>query len=135
MVITAGVPLGVPGTTNLLKVQTVGDVILHGTGIGDGSAKGKACVAKSEREALENFQDGDILVIDNTNNEMLEILKKASGIITSQSGQNSHAAVVGLTLNIPVIVGAKDCTQVIRNGASVLMDAGKGIVCNVVSQN
>ena len=67
--------------------------------------------------------------------QMLEILKKASGIITSQAGQNSHAAVVGLTLNIPVIVGAKDCTQIIRNGATVLMDAGKGIVCNVVGQN
>ena len=135
VVITAGVPLGIPGTTNLLKVQTVGDVILRGTGIGDGSVNSRACVAKSEREALENFQEGDILVIDNTTNEMLEILKKASGIITSQAGQNSHAAVVGLTLNIPVIVGAKDCTQIIRNGATVLMDAGKGIVCNVVGQN
>ena len=113
VVITAGVPLGIPGTTNLLKVQTVGDVILNGTGIGEGSAQAGVCVAKSEREALENFRDGDILVIENTSNELLDIMKKASGIITSQPGKNSHAAIVGLALNIPVIVGAKDCTQAV----------------------
>lgn len=56
VVITAGVPLGIPGTTNLLKVQTVGDVILHGTGIGEGNIKAGVCVAKSEREALQNFR-------------------------------------------------------------------------------
>lgn len=134
VVITAGVPLGIPGTTNLLKVQTVGDVILNGTGIGEGSAQAGVCVAKSEREALENFRDGDILVIENTSNELLDIMKKASGIITSQPGKNSHAAIVGLALNIPVIVGAKDCTQVIRNGTSILLDAGKGIVCNLSQQ-
>lgn len=130
VVITAGVPLGIPGTTNLLKVQTVGDVILNGTGVGDKCVTAGVCVAKSERDALENFRAGDILVIDSTTNELLDVMKKASGIITAQPGQNSHAAIVGLALNIPVIVGAKDCTQVIRNGTSILMDASKGIVCN-----
>lgn len=134
VVITAGVPLGIPGTTNLLKVQTVGDVILHGTGIGEGNIKAGVCVAKSEREALQNFRAGDILVIDSTTNELLDVMKKASGIITSQGGVNSHAAVVGLALNIPVIVGAKDCTQVLRNGTSILLDASKGVVCNLTNQ-
>lgn len=134
VVITAGVPLGIPGTTNLLRVQTVGDVILHGTGIGTGSVKASVCVAKSEREALEKFRAGDILVIDNTTNALLDVMKKASGMIIEQPGQDSHAAIVGLTLNIPVIVGAQDCTQVIRNGTSVLLDAGKGIVCNLNAQ-
>ena len=77
---------------------------------------------------------GDILVIDSTTNELLDVMKKASGIITSQGGVNSHAAVVGLALNIPVIVGAKDCTQVLRNGTSILLDASKGVVCNLTNQ-
>jgi len=112
----------------------VGDVILHGTGIGEGNIKAGVCVAKSEREALQNFRAGDILVIDSTTNELLDVMKKASGIITSQGGVNSHAAVVGLALNIPVIVGAKDCTQVLRNGTSILLDASKGVVCNLTNQ-
>lgn len=133
VVITAGVPLGIPGTTNLLKVQTVGDVILNGTGIGRGSAQAGVCVATSESDALRRFSDGDILVIERTSNELLDVMKKASGIITSEGGKDSHAAIVGLTLGIPVIVGATDCTRIIRNGTSILMDAGKGIVCNLSS--
>lgn len=132
VVITAGVPLGVPGTTNLIKVQTVGDVILNGKGIGNRVIRSRVCVAKSEKEALENFQAGDILAIDATSNELLEIMKKASGIITAQEGANTHAAIVGLALDIPVIVGAKDCTNILRSGTSIILDAGKGIVCNVV---
>ena len=134
VVLTAGVPLGVPGTTNLLKVQTVGDVILNGTGVGDGSAQAEVYVAKSERDALDNFREGNILVIDSTTNALLEVMKKAAGVITAQPGENSHAAIVGLTLDIPVIVGAENCTQVIRNGTTVLMDAGKGIVCSMNGQ-
>lgn len=91
-------------------------------------------MAKSEREALQNFKAGDILVIDSTTNELLDVMKKASGIITAHPGVNSHAAIVGLALNIPVIVGAKDCTQILRNGTSILLDASKGIVCNLTNQ-
>lgn len=132
VVITAGVPLGIPGTTNLIKVQTVGDVILTGHGIGGKQVRANVCVAHSEAEARISFTPGDILVIDNTSNEMLDLLKKAAGIITSQNNVNSHAAIVGLTLGIPVIVGAANCTTVLRSGTMIILDAEKGIVCNVV---
>lgn len=84
--ITAGVPLGIPGTTNLLKIRTVGDVILHGTGIGEGSAQAGVCVAKSEREARDTFNPGEILVIDNTTNELLDIMKKARVLLPPRKG-------------------------------------------------
>lgn len=76
-------------------------------GIGGGNVKAGVCVAKSEREALQNFKAGDILVIDSTTNELLDVMKKASGIITAQPGVNSHAAIVGLALNIPGYCGSK----------------------------
>lgn len=134
VVITAGVPLGIPGTTNLIKVQTVGDVILTGRGIGGKVVHSSVCVAKSEREALNTFQAGNILVVDQTSNALLEIMKKASGIITSDDNPNCHAAIVGLTLDIPVIVGAKGCTSVLRSGTHIILDAGKGIVCNIIGE-
>ena len=133
VVITAGVPLGVPGTTNLLKVQTVGDVILTAKGIGNQHVRAAVCVAKSESEARQNFRAGDILVIDQTTNAMMDLLKKASGIIVSCKDENCHAAIVGLTLDIPVLVGACNCTNVLRSGTSIILDAEKGIVCNTVS--
>ena len=132
VVITAGVPLGVPGTTNLLKVQTVGDVILTAKGIGKQHVRAAVCVAKSESEARQNFRSGDILVMDQTSNEIMDLLRKASGIIVSGQGENCHAAIVGLTLDIPVLVGAQNCTNVLRSGTTIILDAEKGIVCNIL---
>lgn len=132
VVITAGVPLGIPGTTNILKVQTVGDVILTGRGVGNKHVRANVCVAKSEADARRNFKAGDILVIDRTTNGILDLLKKASGIIVSQEDQECHAAIVGLALDIPVLVGAANCTSVLRSGTLIILDAEKGIVCNIV---
>ncbi|MBQ8598616.1 MAG: pyruvate kinase [Oscillospiraceae bacterium] len=132
VVITAGVPLGIPGTTNLLKVQTVGDVILTAKGIGTQHVRAAVCVAKSEKEARQNFRAGDILVMEQTSNEIMDLLKKASGIIVSSKDENCHAAIVGLTLDIPVLIGAANCTNVLRSGTMIILDAEKGIVCNIV---
>ena len=134
VVITAGVPLGVSGTTNLLKVHLVGDALVSGIGVNNASICGNLCVCATEEEALKSFKPGDILVVPQTSNRLLDILKDCSGIITETPGINSHAAIVGLALNIPVIVGAKDCTQILRNGTSILLDASKGIVCNLTNQ-
>ena len=129
VVITAGLPLGMSGTTNMLKVHTVGDVLVSGLGANDLCAFGDVCVAKDEDEALHNFKQNDILVIPRTSNALLPLLKQASGIIVEEPGFNSHAAIVGLTLDIPVIVGAQNATRILRTGTAVLVDAAKGIVC------
>lgn len=126
--ITCGVPLGIPGTTNLLKVHIVGNVLVTGIGVGDKSAIGKLCVAASEQEALETFEDGDILVIPETSNSIIRLLKKAKGIITEAEGMSSHAAVVGLSLGIPVICSAKYATKILKFGTIVTMDEKSGLV-------
>ena len=51
MVITAGVPLGVSGTTNLLKVHLVGDALVSGIGVNNASICGNLCVCATEEEA------------------------------------------------------------------------------------
>ena len=128
VVITAGVPLGVAGTTNMMKVHVVGHILLTGTGVGNGAAGSTICVCQTAQEAFELFNDGDILVIPETSNELLPILKKASGIITEVGGLSSHAAVVGLALDIPVLVGAQYATQILKSGAFITLDAARGVV-------
>lgn len=86
VVITAGVPIGMSGTTNILKVHIVGKVLVKGNGIGKGSVTGELCVARSSKEALELFQNGNILVVPYTTNEMLPIIKSASALIVEESG-------------------------------------------------
>lgn len=127
-VITAGVPLGVSGTTNLMKVHIVGDVLVSGTGINSSKTTATVCVARTAEEATERFAAGQILVIPKTSNAVLPLLKTAAGIITEEGGADSHAAIVGMTLDIPVIVGAQNATAVLKSGIAITMDAEKGLV-------
>lgn len=128
VVITAGVPLGVSGTTNLMKVHVVGDVLVKGTGVTEKTVIAPICVAKSHEDARTHFVSGDILVIEETCNEIMQLLRSASGIIVEKDGLDSHAAVVGLTLDIPVIVGAQNATKILKSGTTVIVDAKKGVV-------
>lgn len=128
VVITAGVPLGISGTTNLMKVHVVGDVLVMGDGIGEKSVTAPLCVARTPEEAVRNFVNGDILVMPETDNSIMRILRAASGLITEEEGKDSHAAVVGLSLDIPVIVGAENATRILKSGTTVTVDPVKGIV-------
>ncbi len=128
VVITAGVPLGISGTTNLMKVHVVGDVLVMGQGVTDKTATAPLCVARTGEEAVRNFANGEILVIPETDNSIMRILRAASGIITEKGGADSHAAVVGLSLDIPVIVGAENATAILKSGTTVTIDAARGIV-------
>lgn len=128
VVITAGVPLGMSGTTNLLKVQLVGNILVSGTGATKGAVCGNICVCKTAEEVKTLFSEGDVLVIPETSNELLPYLKSASAIITEREGMNSHAAIVGMALDKPVIVGAKNATRILKSGTTVTVDATRGIV-------
>lgn len=127
-VITAGVPLGVSGTTNLIKVHVVGHILVKGRGVNKRKATASLCVGKDEVEIMENFKEGDIVVLPETSNDIIDELRQASGIIVEAEGHNSHAGIVGLSLDIPVILGAANATDILKSGAVVTMDAEKGIV-------
>ena len=127
-VLTAGVPLGVTGTTNLIKVQVAGKILVKGKGYTKKKVCGPICVAKDMEELKKNFVAGDIVVVPETTNEMLPELKSAKAGIAEQGGSNSHAAIVGLTLEIPVIVNAANATEILKNGAVVEVDAENGTV-------
>ena len=127
-VLTAGVPLGVTGTTNLIKVQVAGKILVKGKGYTKKKVCGPICVAKDAEELKKNFAAGDIVVVPETTNEMLPELKSAQAVIAEHGGSNSHAAIVGLTLDIPVIVNAANATEILKSGAVVQVDAETGTV-------
>ena len=126
--------MGISGTTNILKVQLVGDILLSGTSSSGKAVCGKVCVAQNTAEALNNFEAGDILVIPETSNDIISILRKASAIITEKPGLSSHAAVVGMTLDIPVICGATGATNILKNGTTITIDGVRGRVYSGVAK-
>lgn len=133
VVITAGVPLGVSGTTNMIKVQVAGHILVKGRGITNKTACASLCVCKTEQELVDTFKPGDIVVLPETSNAIMEQLKQASGIIVEKSGNNTHAAIVGLSLDIPVILGAENATSILKSGAVVVMDSHEGLVSSNIA--
>ena len=131
VVMTAGVPLGVSGTTNLMKVHVVGHILVNGKGVTRESCCGKLCVCRDTEEVQRTFKDGDILVVPQTCNAMLPQVRKASGLILEDDNPNGHGAIAGMSLNLPVIIGAAGATKILKSGAVVTLDADRGVVsCN-----
>ncbi|RST76358.1 pyruvate kinase [Siminovitchia acidinfaciens] len=130
IIITAGVPVGEAGTTNLMKVHVVGDVLAKGQGIGRKSAYGKAVIVKNSGEALEKVEQGDVMVVIGTDRDMIPALEKCSALVAEEGGLTSHAAVVGISLGIPVIVGVDNATNIFHDGQEITVDGTRGVVYN-----
>ena len=127
VVLTAGVPLGTSGTTNLIKVQVAGHILVNGRGLNDKKVSANLCVCHSE-EDLKNFKVGDIIVATDTNNHMMTQMREASGLIVEADSENCHAAVAGLSMDIPVLIGAKHAMDVLKSSAYVELDCENGVV-------
>ncbi|MEH1795266.1 MULTISPECIES: pyruvate kinase [unclassified Nostoc] len=127
VVMTAGTLQGISGSTDLIKVEVVTAVLGHGIGLGQGLVSGRARVANTGMD-VSNFNPGDILVAPRTSADFVEAIRKAAGIITEEESLTSHAAVIGLRLGVPVIVGVKQATQVIRDGAIITLDLQRGLI-------
>jgi pyruvate kinase len=128
VVVTAGVPVGVSGTTNMIKVHQIGNSLVAGVGIGSQNAKGSVCLCHNVAEAAKKFRSGSILVAPCTNNDFLPYLREAAGVIVEEGGAGSHAAIVGLTLDKAVIVGATGAMHVLHDGEPISMDCEHGTV-------
>lgn len=127
VVLTAGSPSGYPGSTNLLKVHIVGDILLQGMGIGTKPVSGKIRIIMSD-EDLNKIEDGDILVCRSAGSSFAPYLKRVQGIIAEEGGLTSDAAIMGLNMGLQVIVGARDATALLQNGMLVTIETIHGRV-------
>ena len=128
VVVTAGVPVGVAGTTNMIRVKQVGGSLINATGIGGKKASGRLCVCRVLDDVAEKFRPGDVLVVPYTTNALLPYIREAAAVITEEASADCHTATVGLTLDKPVIVGAVDATRRLTDGLRVSVDCGRGVV-------
>lgn len=128
IIITAGVPTGEKGTTNMMKIHLVGDEIAKGQGVGRGSVVGHAIVADSASD-LEGKDLSDKVIITNSVDETLvPYVEKAIGLITEENGITSPSAIIGLEKGIPTVVGVEQATKEIKNDMLVTLDVSQGKV-------
>jgi phosphoenolpyruvate synthase/pyruvate phosphate dikinase len=110
--------------------------IIHGSVAYKGFVKGYARILnpdytdfESIGRAIQNMNQGDILIAQSTSPEIIPAIKKASAIVTNQGGVLSHAAIIAREFKIPCIIGTdKDVTQVIKDGDLIEVDATNGLI-------
>lgn len=127
-IITAGVPVGVSGSTNLLKVHIVSELLYKRVGVGRETVIARARVAKNAAELRDKFEDGDIIVMTATDKDVIEYMSRASAIIVEEGGLTSHAFIAGLNLGKEVVVGAENCTKEIKDGELLTVNGKQGVV-------
>lgn len=128
VVVTAGVPSGSTGTTNMIRVHIAGQVLLSGNGILRKSVTGNVFIAANHKGDYESFKSGDILVVGTMEPDLMSVAKRAGGIIAVEDGYTSDSAIAGITYGIPVILGAKMAHEVLLEGQEVTIDGERGKV-------
>ena len=132
IIAVAGVPVGVAGTTNTLKVRIAGDVLAQGRHMGNRVVSGSSRVIKVIEDAERFFKRGDILVTTKTTDEMMPYLRKAGAIVVGswENVDNAHAETVAKALDIPLIVAKQKVVDLIPDGIAITVDSKNGFVYN-----
>ena len=131
VIVVAGIPTGVAGTTNMIKAHIVGDVLIRGVGIGEGKVCGRVCNVTTLGDLAATFKDGDIIVAKMTTKEMLPYLRRASAVIVETTDENSHAVVTCQALGIPVFMDKFALSvHMLKDGMTITLDADNGFIFN-----
>lgn len=128
VVITGGIPVGVAGTTNIMKVHLVGHILVSGKGLTDIHKTANVCVVNSVEDIEEQSIEGSIVVTGEVKTEMIPMLRKAAGIISEEKDEHGNAAILAMALDIPVIINAPGATKTLKSGTTVTVDASNGYV-------
>jgi pyruvate kinase len=128
VVIAAGVPVGFTGTTNMIKVHVVGDVLVNGKGAGNSSVYGNARILTDDVNVDEKVNEGDIIVVKKLIRSYLSVLDMSVGVIVEERGLSSDMVVECIRKGIPIITGAGGATEIIKDGALITLDVNRGIV-------
>ncbi|MBA4857473.1 PEP-utilizing enzyme [Nocardia farcinica] len=121
-----------PVTTWPKRKDPVVDVAVSGevlTGLPAcaGVASGVARVIEDPEDAGD-LQPGEILVAPLTDPGWTPIFTSAEAVVVNVGSSMSHAAIVSRELGIPCVLGVKNATKRITDGARLTVDGGAGTV-------
>jgi pyruvate,water dikinase len=110
----------VPDTANT-------ETVLSGLAVNTGVYEGTARLVHTSAD-FERIQPGDVLVTRMTSPYFNVVLPLLGALVTDRGGQLCHAAIVAREYGIPGIVGTREATAKIADGARVEVDGSTGKV-------
>lgn len=128
LVVTGGSVEGGGGTTNLMKIHLIECVLAHGLGLGDRKVIGRVRRLSSPVPPDILIEPDEIIVTERTDRTFLPALHRTLGLITADTGANSHCRLVALEMGLPAIVGVTEGIEAFEDGMHIVMDAKRGLV-------
>jgi pyruvate kinase len=134
VVVTAGISPNMPGSTDLMKVETIPVVLAQGTGILECVVNGRVRhLDLPTAVSADQIAPDEILAVVQSDRSVIPLVRRAAGLITQQGGVGCHAYALAMELGIPAIVGVGDAFQKLEDGMEITMDTGRGLI--YASQN
>lgn len=103
------------------------ETVVHGLSVNEGVYEGTARLVDGAAD-FDRIKQGDVLVTRMTSPYFNIVLPMLGAIVTDRGGQLCHAAIVAREFGIPGIVGTRDATRTIPDGARVRVDGTTGEV-------
>lgn len=128
VVVTSGIPTGIAGTTDMVKVHTVGRIVVKGISLVRKEAFGPVVKGLTAAEARTKMKPGAVLVARQTDRDFVDVIRMASAIICEEGGLTSHAAILALEMGIPCVVSATDAMSLLEDGMLITVDGSRGLV-------
>ena len=117
------------GTTNLMKVHLIERVLAHGVGLGERRIIGRIRRLTSPVPAdMRSVDPDEIVVTPCTDRTFVPILRRAAGLVTSDSSPDSHCRLLAMEMGIPAVVGIREGVEALPDGLQVVLDAKRGLV-------
>lgn len=132
VVVTAGSPFGISGTTNMMQVESIGDVLVRGKSRPGKRVHGKVALLHAPDEKRHEETRDRIVVISRCDDSYLALLKNSLGIVLQNlpddSNSEHHAIQVAKMLDIPILTRADGAMSLLSEGQIVTLDPCKGII-------
>ena len=126
IVMVAGIPQGVAGSTNVVKVHQVASTLHKGVGIVGGHRTARVRIVTDDATYMRDFTDGDIIVAKSYDKALAPYLARCGGFISEEEGLTSPSAIAGLSVSKPTIVGCAGITSGVKPGDVITMNADTG---------
>lgn len=132
VVVTSGSPFGKKGSTNMMMVEHIGNVLVKGSKGYGSKIEGKVVIVLSSERQDPLLTEDRILIIARCDQTYLPLIKHAAGVILQNHledyASEKYLLLVAKTFEIPVIVRADGAMSIIREGEIITLDPKKGII-------
>lgn len=132
VVVTAGDPFGKKGTTNMVMIENIGEVLVRGHKGSGPKVTGQVLFILAP-EAVDPAQlKGRIVVIPHCDNTFLPLLKEAAGVILQNyigdTASEKYVTLIAKTYDISVMSRADGAMSILKEGEEVTLDPQRGLV-------